>query len=363
MKHLYTLLIFTFVLSLLSQAQNSLQWYNPQTEKDYIIHGSGFPDQLKGTYERLPESTKEIVRKAVYDLSTMSAGLSLNFTTNSKEIYVRYQVKGAREMHHMPLVSVSGVDLYAQYPDKSERWCPPKYRFKDTITYSYLLPDVATQQYELFLPGYNQVAWLEIGVREQSDFKFLPRSTVKPITVYGSSIVQGACASRPGMFWSNILKRKIDLPVVNLGFSGNALFEPEVIDLVCQTTPQIIILDNLPNAAPRDLDVYTLVIKAVEQIRTKTDAAIILVDYPASPFGGMNNSTESKYSNASAAQHKAYATLLQKGIKGLYYLSSEELMIPNDGWVDGIHPSDLGMEAQAVACEKVIRKIMVGNNN
>ena len=39
---------------------------------------------------------------------------------------------------------------------------------------------------------------------------------------YGTSITQGACASRPPMDANAaILGRRLDRPVVNLGFSGN----------------------------------------------------------------------------------------------------------------------------------------------
>ena len=44
--------------------------------------------------------------------------------------------------------------------------------------------------------------------------------------IYGTSITQGGCASRPGMAYTNILSRRIDAPFINLGFSGSGRGEP-----------------------------------------------------------------------------------------------------------------------------------------
>ena len=44
--------------------------------------------------------------------------------------------------------------------------------------------------------------------------------------------MHGACASRPGMSISSILGRRLNRPVVNLGFSGNGKMEIPVADLI-----------------------------------------------------------------------------------------------------------------------------------
>ena len=56
------------------------------------------------------------------------------------------------------------------------------------------------------------------------------------------------------------------------------------------------------------------------------------------------------------ASRKAYELIQSEGIKDVYYLSREELNIPADGWVDYVHPSDLGMQQQAAAVERKVRK-------
>ena len=101
--------------------------------------------------------------------------------------------------------------------------------------------------YQLYLPLYNSLEWLEIGVPEEATIHFLALRNEKPIVVYGSSITQGACASRPGMAWTAILERKMDRPLLNFGFSGNGRLEKELIDLISEIDAKIFVLDCLPN--------------------------------------------------------------------------------------------------------------------
>ena len=70
---------------------------------------------------------------------------------------------------------------------------------------------------------------------------------INPIVVYGTSIAQGGCASRPGLAWTNILGRKLDRPVINLAFSGNGKLEKELIELLSEIDASLYVLDCLPN--------------------------------------------------------------------------------------------------------------------
>ena len=64
---------------------------------------------------------------------------------------------------------------------------------------------------------------------------------------YGTSIMQGACASRTGMAQSSIIGRRINAPVINLGFSGNGKMEPEIARLLAELDPSVYVIDALPN--------------------------------------------------------------------------------------------------------------------
>ena len=163
-----------------------------------------------------------------------------------------------------------------------------KYAFRDTITYTYSRLSYATSptkgyEYQLFLPTYNSVKWLEVGVPEGYELRFLPKSQERPIVVYGTSIAQGACSSRPGMAWPAIIDRVLEHPVINLGFSGNGQQEPETYGFLAELDAQLFIIDCMPNM---NLDrigyIYERTLNGVRKLREKTDAlALISVCYYA----------------------------------------------------------------------------------
>ncbi len=109
-----------------------------------------------------------------------------------------------------------------------------------------VLENGAARNFSLYLPLYNGVEKLEIGVPEK--FSFLPIVARKqPILFYGTSIMHGACASRPGMSISAILGRRFNRPVTNLGFSGSGKMEIELAELIGELTSSVIAIDCLPN--------------------------------------------------------------------------------------------------------------------
>src|SRR5690606_29514199 len=255
-KHSFVILI-CFLLTEHSPAQttDAYTWWNPAANSFPVVEGQAWPKEVKSFYDRLPARAEQTVRNAVWDLSRHSAGLYIKFRSNAGNIMVRYGVasKGNFAMPHMPATGVSGVDLYAIDHSGNWRWAPAKYHFSDTITYQYANIEVDRQfkgrdcEFRLFLPLYNAVSWMEIGVPEDNTFIPLPLSEEKPIVVYGTSIAQGGCASRPGMAWTAVLQRQLDYPLINLGFSGNGRLEKPVIDLMTEIDAKIYVLDCLPN--------------------------------------------------------------------------------------------------------------------
>ena len=65
----------------------------------------------------------------------------------------------------------------------------------------------------------------------------------KPVVWYGSSITQGACASKPGDAYTNAIARAISRPVSNFGFSGSCLYEQAVMDFLLRIDAAAYIVD------------------------------------------------------------------------------------------------------------------------
>ena len=352
-----TLLILFFVLSTVCNAQT--RWYNPAKE-GVKLHGQLLQtEQRSNYYQRLPDSVKPNVRLAVWNLACNSAGQSLKFRTNATQIVVKYVVKEGFSMEHMPSTGKSGLDLYATDQNGVIKWCAAKRSFGDTITYNYASLRKDYFEYELELPPYNTVMSLQIGVAENASFDFLNPSDELPIIAYGTSITQGACASRPGMIWTSIVRRELEIPLINLGFSGNGLLEKGVLDVIKAKPAKLIILDCLPNLfAYEKAKIIDLTINAVKEIRkAQPTVPIILTDHLGYPHYEMTTHTDAAQMS-NEANLKAYNELLAQGYLNLHHLTYTKLAMPADGTVEGIHPSDYGMRAYADAYIKQIRKAL-----
>ncbi len=340
--------LFIFVITAGAASSAAVVWYNPQSAGYDVVQNQGWPDELRGTYQRLPRRVKDDVGKMVWNHSLNSSGLAVEFTTDAPSITVRYKVDGQLAMPHMPATSVSGVDLYRLSSDSTAGFCFGNYSFGDTVTYNYAYLHPSLSRYRLNLPLYNSISGLEIGVPEGSSFVFEPRSEERPIVAYGTSITHGACVSRPGMAWTNILGRQLGMPVYNIGFSGNGLLAPAVISLIGEIDAAAYVLDCLPNLINRrEGEVYGLVIDAVRSLRRVSSAPIVLVDHCGYSNAATNTGQRERYEKPNREQRRAYNDLQAEGVPNLYYVTHDQLDYPADAWVDYIHPSDLGAQRHA----------------
>lgn len=354
------LLLFVCLCCLLPLAAQT-KWMNPLTAGENMVHGRWWQQELKDGYHRLTPRAEGVVRGAVWGLSKQSAGLSICFHTNAPSVKVRYGVTGGLSMFHMPSTGVSGLDLYATDADGRLRWCASKFNlsFKDTINYefkdlTYYTGNHRGYDFELFLPLYNEVAWLEVGVDEGHELRFIPATAERPIVVYGTSIAQGACASRTGMAWTNIVHRETGYPVVNLGFSGNALMDEEVFRFLAEIDAKLFVIDCLPNLSTERTElIFDRLQRGVEILREKSAAPILLVEHNYAN-GPSSQQSVDWYEKSNKEQRRAYEALVADGVKDLYLLTHAELAFTQESMVEGIHPNDLGMRQYADA---YIRKI------
>ncbi|WP_294630730.1 SGNH/GDSL hydrolase family protein [uncultured Bacteroides sp.] len=339
------------------------RWYNPLEDASLPLHGRGWNAEIGKAYARLPLRAKETVPLSVWNISRQSPGLYVKFHTNATDIRVKYKVSGGLAMVHMPATGVSGVDLYTTDADGNQYWCAGRYHFSDTINYhyehlTYRNSHHRGNEYCLYLPLYNKVEYLEIGVPAGCRFDFVPASLEKPVVVYGTSIVQGACASRPGMAWTNIVQRKLDTPVVNLGFSGSGQLEEEMIAFIAELDASLFVIDCMPNMTDeRTSLIKERTEKAVRLIRSKSQAPILLVEHD----GYMGYKSSAKKAEVFMAANKelqaAYQSLKDE-VKGLHYMTFEEQGLSMDSQVDGVHATDLGMQQYADAYTRKIKDIL-----
>jgi len=346
-------------LTLASSAFAEIKWVDPLKSDGWKVEGRIWD---MPNYARLPAKAKESVRGSVWSLGQQSAGLKVRFWSNSPEIHLDYQIGGGLSMFHMPATGVSGFDLYRRSREVGMYWVaatkPTKAKASVKLIGGLDVNSRVPQLYTLYLPLYNSVKSLKIGVLEGKTLVPAKPDSLKPIVVYGTSIAQGACATRPGLAWTNILQRKLDYPIVNLGFSGNGRMETEVADLFVEQDAAVYVIDCLPNLRGGKL-VGEKIGPLLDRIRSKRPKTPILLVEEAPRDNERFLASERKILREEWAALRAEFEKRKKAGENIFYLKGAELL-GNDGeaTVDAVHPNDVGMMRYAEAYEKVLRPIL-----
>jgi hypothetical protein len=303
------------------------------------------------------------VRKPVWDLSRNSAGLCVRFVTDATEIRARWAVTDSwLYQPNATAIAVSGLDLYVKM-ENGWRWLAvgiPKSQTNGVTLIKDVIP--GKREYLLYLPLYNGTKFVELGVPTNCVIEKAPAwgaGERKPIVFYGTSILQGLAASRPGMVHSAILQRRFNWPAINLGFSGNGKMEPEMADLLAELDPSVYVLDCLPNLVAAEIK------ERVEPFVKKLRAAhpqtpIVLVEDRTMQDSFLIAGRMEWYHLKDRAELKAaYERLQRNGVKNLFYIPGEHLFGDDgEGSVDGSHPNDLGFMRQAEIFAKVLEPLL-----
>ncbi|MFO0952574.1 MAG: SGNH/GDSL hydrolase family protein [Isosphaeraceae bacterium] len=337
------------------------RWVDVRT---LALEGQGWKD-TKGPFDRFPARAEGTVRKPVWGLSRDSAGLCVRFKSDAPKIEARWTLlSSGLALPHMPATGVSGLDLYSKDETGRWRWLgagrPEKFP-TNTATIAGGLNPKRTREFMLYLPLYNGVTSVELGVPAASTIEPAdprPEDRRKPVVFYGTSITQGGCASRPGMAHVAIVGRLLDRPTINLGFSGSGTMDNSVSDLLAELDAAAYVIDCVANMT-------------AEQVaeRTQPLVARIRKDRPNTPILLVEDQT---YANTpllpnAAAFHAAkrkglkaaYERIKAAGDRNVFYLSGDHLMGEDgEGTVDGVHPTDLGFLRMAEGFAAALRPIL-----
>lgn len=318
--------------------------------KEIGVEGKGWTDTL-AFYDRLPAKAQGKTSAGVWDLSHCSTGLCVRFTTDASSIQVRWMLlNGVTPMFHMPATGASGLDLYVKGTGGHWRFVANGRPSDMTSMATFAVSP--GEQYLLYLPLYNGVKLVEIGIpkgRTISSSAALAEHR-KPIVFYGTSITQGGCASRPGMAWTAIVGRQLDTPVINLGFSGCGKMEPEMGDLLAELDPSVYVLDCLWNMSPDE--VANRVVPFVKRLRNSHPNTPILF---AEDCSFRNECPTEK----GRVLRQVLQKLGAEGVKNVFFLPSQGMLgEDSEGTVDGCHPTDLGMFRMAESFTKSLRPLL-----
>lgn len=322
-------------------------------------------DKTGMRYERLPSELQGVSRDAVWYLGRHSAGLFIRFRSNSTSIHARWESTFDNSMTHMTDTGTKGLDLYAIVDGEWRHVCSAQPQGKKSERKIIANMDPVEREYMLYLSLYDGVSSLEIGVDEGAtlDLPAVDRpSREKPVVMYGTSILQGGCANRPGMAHTNIISRRLDREVINLGFSGNALLDMEIAHLMASVEdPGLFVLDYAPNAYAHLIDesgeAFFRVIRDAHP-----DVPVIFIEDVIFPHTIYDKAIREEVTKKNEAQKRLFDKLKKSGERKIYYIRAEG-MIGDDGeaTVDGIHFTDLGAMRYVDHVLPTIRKALKHN--
>lgn len=329
--------------------------------RSLMIIGKGLPTDP--VYVRLDKGQTEPLTPAVKNLSTHSAGIAVLFESNSPYIRAKWGLRGRKFYANMTPIVHSGLDLYARKNGKWQWVGVGRPSDKDTLNDQLLINnmDTAMKEFMLYLPTYNELVSLEIGVAPEAVLAKPSRpaiDTAKRVVIYGSSILQGASASRPGMVYSAIIGRRTGWDVVNLGFSGNGKMEFPVAELLATMKAACFVLDCIPN--PSVAEIRERAYPFIKHLLTKRpEVPILLIESRIHESGYWDQKIGAVTLEKNNAIKEVYTKLKQEGYKQLYYLPATNLTgHDHEGTADGSHLSDLGFMRQAAEVQPLLEKLM-----
>ena len=324
------------------------------------------PFALNGFYEpltepffrRLPEDVATATSDGVKYLSRESAGGRVRFTTSSPYIAIRAKFKVVGRSSHLTLISSAGFDLYidGEFGTRFVKEFRMPYDMVDTYEQIIHLEGEKTRTYTINFPVHSVVETLEIGLKPDA---FLgepaPYRNYKPVIFYGSSIVHGTAATRPGLTYPSIISRNMNLDYRNIGFSGMARGEKPIAEWMATLPMSVFVCDYDHNAWTVE-ELENTHHRLYEIIREKNpDVPYIMVTRPDYWTLPCDQETILKRRDVIMASYlKARAT----GDKNVYFIDGTSFNVaPNqyEQTVDAVHPNDAGFIRMADTIGTVIR--------
>ena len=322
------------------------------------IEGRAF-ETVEHYYDRLPTNVTAAVNGGVRSMKHHTTGLQFRFTTDAKHLSFAWTpYNPGLSMDHMPATGVSGIDVYRWDANRS-RWLYVRTgRIYNAQKGGSLSLDWTPGTPCLVnLPLYNGVRTFKLGLDPDATVAAYPHPSgqTRPVVFYGTSITHGGCCSRPGLSFVNRVGRDLDVPVVNLGFSGSGWMEYEMSEHLAAIDASCYVLDclwNMGSTAANNApgrNVEENYEKFIRNLRAKRPHVPIVMAQMCDVYCRGENAKD-KFARA------LYEKLVAEGWQDLVFLPKEKLHGDDfEGTVDGCHPNDLGMADLAKGFGEAVR--------
>ena len=348
------------VLLMKAQSQDSLIYYNAG---NFEIIGKGFSG-TEMLYDRLPGYLKDTLRSALWKLSKNSSGIAVRFCSNTTAIGLKWEALFLNDMNHMAATGVRGLDLYSYEKDHWQYMCTAKPGEKKSQVNLISNMQPVEREYLLYLPLYDGVVSVEIGIDQGAAIANPNISQPKkdqPIVFYGTSITQGGCASRPGMAYPSIVERKMNIETINLGFSGNGLMDWEILEAMLTIDASCYVIDCLPNCDIQRVNErgYKFISRLLEK---KKGIPVVMVGEAGFTQSYFDLTIKNKVDEKNQVWKSIYDRLKNEGNNNLYFIPGDQLIGDDyEGTVDGRHFTDLGFQRCAEKMTEVINPLIKQN--
>ena len=307
---------------------------------------------------RLPADVAKATSDKVAVLCRKTSGGRVRFSTDSEYIAISTKQYAFGRAVHLPFMAGAGFDLYEDTAIDSRFIKPflPKADMTDGYQQIIKLSGRKKRYFTIHFPLHSGVEELLIGIQSDATLgEGKPYLNTSPIVIYGSSIVHGTGATRPGLNYTNLLCRRLNRNVVNLGFSGNAKGERAIAEYMATLNMEAFVSDYDHNA-PNVEHLKATHLPLYETIRAKNpDIPYIMISRP-------NVATRPE----TAMERRdviidTFRYAREQGDKNVYYIDGETFFLgryENDCTADGTHPNDLGYALMADGIEAVLRRAL-----
>lgn len=291
-------------------------------------------------YVRMPDSIAQTVSENVAHLKDYTTGGRIRFVTDSKRIAIHAECFDRLPSPHMPFTATTGFDLYADVCDNWQyfgTYKPPvdcKGLYEGLVT----LPLEGKHTVQINMPLFNGVYRVYVGLEKGACLEAAAPLLQPPVVYYGSSITHGACASRPGCSYEAMLHRHFATDYINLGFSGNAKAEREMMEYIAGLDMSMFVYDYDHNAPDRD-HLRATHERGYRIVRERNpDLPILIMTRPKYYLTDV-------LLERNAIIRETYEKALAEGDRNVYFIDGRELLLPDGrecSLVDNTHPTDLG---------------------
>ncbi len=314
-------------------------------------------DEAPG-FRRLDVDKYPGLTKVVRKYFSFSTGLAVAFRTDSRNIHAEWTTCHDATSINNTVINQSGLDLYIK---KDGEWVfagigTPTLKPEHS---SAIVENMAegTKECLLYLPLFNEVTSLTLGVDADASIEALPNPFSHKIVIVGSSITHGASASRPGLAYPAVLERLMDMEFANLGAAGQCRLDSFYADIVCGTDADAFVFDAFSN--PNAKQIRERLKPFVAKIReAHPDVPLIFLQTEVRETGTFDLKKREYEQNKRDAAAEVMAEIM-KNDKNVHFIDPAMVLPDNhEGTTDGVHPNDVGFASIVKKLHPKLAKIL-----